>query len=73
MSEISQNNLKIDFCSRCKVKTAEVKCDSCTIFNSFCQQCDASVHSLPLKKSHKRNFYSVFQKTQNSNIGILDE
>jgi len=41
------------------VKTVEVKCDSCTIFNSFCQQCDASVHSLPLKKSHKRNFYSV--------------
>ena len=40
-----------------------------TIFNSFCQQCDASVHSLPLKKSHKRNFYNSVVRHQVTELG----
>ena len=59
---------KIDYyCSRCKVKQAEVRCESCTIFNSFCQQCDASVHSLPLKKSHKRTYNKQHGGTETGN------
>ena len=64
----SKNKIKLDYCSRCKVKTVEATCESCTTFNAFCQQCDASVHSLPSKKSHKRNFFIMnLNKQQQTN------
>ena len=44
-------------CQRCKIKEIQLICSICSPFNFFCNSCDTTIHSLPSKKHHKREFY----------------
>lgn len=50
--ELNQEN--IFYCSRCKVKEAEITCAMCDPFKYFCNNCNEYVHSVPSKKFHVR-------------------
>lgn len=44
----------IYYCTRCKVKEAEITCAMCEPFKYFCNNCNDYVHSVPSKKFHVR-------------------
>lgn len=43
-----------EYCSRCKMKEAELICNLCEPFKYFCSSCDEYVHTLPSKRKHSR-------------------
>jgi hypothetical protein len=60
---------EIEYCSRCKMKEADVQCNSCSPFYFFCRSCDEYVHSMSSKKSHDRN---LIDKTVSRKIVNVD-
>lgn len=56
---------KDSYCHRCSLKPIELICYECNPSNSFCRNCDATTHSLPSKKNHKRDIVNfMFQNEQ---------
>ena len=54
---LKKNNQKfeiIKICERCKNRRANLYCERCKPFHYFCNQCDTSIHELPLRKIHCR-------------------
>ncbi len=54
-NNINENN---NYCNRCKVKTADFKCEPCSPFIFFCASCDGYVHSMNTKRHHDRQLIS---------------
>ena len=46
-------------CMRCRSMDIEYICQVCQPINSFCSKCDSFVHTLPSKKSHKREILNL--------------
>jgi hypothetical protein len=67
--EKDRQNREIEYCSRCKMKEAEVQCNSCSPFYFFCQSCDEYVHSMSSKKTHERN---LLDKNVSRKIGLVN-
>lgn len=44
----------VNYCSRCKLKEAEIKCAMCDPYKYFCESCNEYVHSITSKKFHVR-------------------
>ena len=53
-NNIDKTNQDIYYCSRCKIKEAEITCAMCDPFRYFCNNCNEYVHSVPSKKFHVR-------------------
>ena len=51
---LDQSVQDIFYCSRCKIKEAEITCAMCDPFKHFCSKCNEYVHSVPSKKFHVR-------------------
>lgn len=61
-------------CGRCKAYNAELICSSCdTQFKYTCLNCDNVIHSLPSKKTHKRNpIGTEIEQQHNNSVRIGD-
>lgn len=66
MSENQQSTLnrEIIYCTRCKLKEAEITCAMCDPFKYFCNHCSETVHSNQSKKFHVRR--KLKEKLENS-------
>lgn len=53
-NNVDQPIQDIYYCSRCKIKEAEITCAMCDPFRYFCSNCNEYVHSVPSKKFHVR-------------------
>jgi len=65
MDNKNSNSHYESLCHRCSKKPIELICYECNPANSFCRNCDATTHSLPSKKNHKRDIVNfIFQNEQ---------
>lgn len=51
---IDQPMQEIIYCSRCKLKEADITCAMCDPYKYFCNDCNEQVHLVPSKKFHVR-------------------
>jgi hypothetical protein len=55
-----RQEIEINYCSRCKIKEADFKCELCSPFYYFCASCDGYVHSMNTKRLHDRKILEKF-------------